>query len=235
MDEAWYGLCDTCHAGLLADIAWMDAAESGEAAGTSYMSRRCGLCGKPLVSGSGLCLSCRNSAEHSYDRLITIFCYSGKYRKLFGAYKFSKTLSIGHFFAEIIVKACCLLSNEEKNSVIIVPVPPAPGKIKKAGWDQIEYLSRLIESGWGEPAGIRAPPITVSRCLKRLSSKVQKKLDRKNRLENLKGRIIMTQDAPDTAIIIDDVITTGATMEACAAALKASGCKKVYGVCLVYD
>ncbi|MCL2880014.1 MAG: ComF family protein [Treponema sp.] len=228
INETWYGLCETCLAGLRNDIAWMDSAGPWD--------KRCTCCGKPMVSGIGQCLSCRNGPEPSCDRMLPVFNYSGKYRRLYTAYKFGKNISLGHFFAEIIIKACRIIDiSASGNPGIIVPVPPRPGKIKRAGWDQIEYLARLIESGRDEPGHTSMPGFEISRCLKRLSSDIQKNLARRDRLTNLKGRIITIRNPPRTAIIIDDVITTGSTIEACASVLKAGGAEKVYAICIVYD
>ncbi|MDR2134220.1 MAG: hypothetical protein LBP27_03865, partial [Treponema sp.] len=133
----------------------------------------------------------------------------------------------------------------------IVPVPPRPGKIKKTGWDQIEYLAALLEKPPAEKGSRKKRPepgagdanlragsrlsLPVRRCLKRLPSKSQKELNREDRGTNLKGRVIPGAAAPETAVLVDDVITTGSTMDACAEALKSGGAKKVYGICLFYD
>ena len=232
MKETWYGLCQKCRKDLLNDISWMDGT-STNCAGPDKQENRCGLCGKPMVSGQGRCLSCRNGPERPYERLITIFSYSGIYRQLFSAYKFGKNLAVGNFFAELIVKALNVPHSEFPENFTIVPVPPRPGKIKKTGWDQVEYLTRLLEKNRRNSEMSRV--YTVCRCLKRLPSKIQKNLDRSGRLQNLKGRIVMIKAPPPIAVIIDDVLTTGATMDVCASALKAGGCQKVYGICLVYD
>jgi ComF family protein len=208
--EAWYGLCDECRPGFAFE-----------------KDGRCDLCGKPLVSETGRCLDCRErETDPAYDRLVSLYPYTGRYRKLLGSYKFGKSQGAGRFLAEKARQAAALLPLEDsEGSWALVPVPPRPGKIGKTGWDQIEWLVRILEHG-GLP---------VSRCLKRLPSMTQKTLDRENRLRNLKGRITAKRKVPKTAVLLDDVITTGATMEACAAALKAAGSEKVFGLCLFYD
>jgi ComF family protein len=199
----------------------------GQCAGSIVREKgeTCNVCGKPLVSEIGLCMGCRNSGGHSYDRLWTLFPYTGKYRSLLKAYKFNKTLSLADFFSEHIL--ALIAENPELADAVIAPVPPRPGKIKENGWDQVEYLvRRLAKSG-------KAPPVNA--CLKRRVSKVQKRLSRAERIENLKGRIFVNKTVPKTVLVIDDVITTGSTMEACAAVLKQNGAERVYGLCLFYD
>ena len=185
---------------------------------------QCSICGKPLISEIDTCLPCRSSNDRSFERLWVLYPYTGKYRKLLTAYKFNKKLAIANFFVQKILN---LIDNEVLlQNAIIVPVPPRPGKIKHSGWDQIDHLAKVIEKQSGK---------TVSRVLKRNKSKVQKELNRIERLENLKGRIYTDETAPETALIIDDVITTGSTMEVCAQVLKEAGAKMVYGLCLFYD
>jgi ComF family protein len=203
-DELKYGLCDRCHASF-----------------SMPQGPKCALCGKPLISETGLCLPCRNGDGRSYDRLWVLYPYTGKYRELLGEYKFKKNLSLAEFFAE---KILGILDDPVLKDAVLVPVPPRPGKIKENGWDQVDYLVKKLEK--------RKP---VIRCLKRSRSKVQKKLRRSERLENLKGRISINGTAPKTAVIIDDVMTTGSTMEVCASVLKENGAEKVYGLCLFYD
>ena len=214
VDEAWYGLCNDCRAGIEEELAETRALES------------CEYCGKPLISEQGKCLCCRQTEKSAFDRAIVLFPYAGKYRKLLSSYKFDKHVALGNFFAEIIRKTL-----EEKGIPVetgIVVVPPRPGKIRKAGWDQVEYLAKLLEKDKG-------CVFPVIRCLKRLRSRSQKELGRKNRQTNMKGRIISKKQIPKTAVIIDDVITTGSTLDACAVALKEGGAQTVYGLCLFYD
>jgi len=211
--EAWYGLCGDCKAGIEQEL---DENRAGEA---------CDYCGKPLISEHGRCLSCREGEGLSYDRVKVLFPYTGKYRKLLAAYKFGKNPAVGNFFAEKILEAlsCGLFPSEAK----IVPVPPRLGKIRQTGWDQVEYLARLLKKTNGASA--------IIRCLKRMPSKSQKELSRENRRSNLRGRIVTVRQVPQIAVVLDDVMTTGSTLDACAAALKEAGAQTIYGLCLFYD
>jgi ComF family protein len=219
-ESSWYGFCPACRAGF-----------------TLEYGKRCGLCGRPLISETGFCLSCRGAAgedkdaaaePRSYDRLFSLFPYTGNYGKLLRAFKFGKSLGAGHLLADKVYEALGLLELEKKENPVLVPVPPRPGKIRKTGWDQIEWLARILERKGPEGLPVR-------RCLRRAASETQKKLGREKRLTNLKGRISARGKVPQTAVLFDDVLTTGSTMEACAGALKAAGARKVYGICLFYD
>jgi ComF family protein len=156
-----------------------------------------------------------------------LFPYTGKYRRLLSAYKFGKNPAVGNFLAEKIAEAAADFPPEAQ----IVPVPPRPGKIHTTGWDQVEYLARLLERSGGGAVH----RLTISRCLKRMPSKSQKELGRENRRSNLRGRIASIRQAPRIAVVLDDVMTTGSTLDACAAALKEAGAQTVYGLCLFYD
>jgi ComF family protein len=207
--EIRYGLCESCFEDM--------APDSGP---------RCNLCGKPLISEQGSCLSCREDTERFYDRLWVLYPYSGKYRALLSTYKFKKNLALGNFFSLVISQ---LIENEPVlKEAVIVPVPPRPGKIKATGWDQVDYLVKKLKKNIAEN-------MTVSRCLKRGKAEAQKGLSRVERMANLKGRVILRKIAPKNALVIDDVITTGSTLEACSNALKRGGTEKVYGVCLFYS
>jgi ComF family protein len=207
--EIRYGLCESCFENMTPD--------SGP---------RCNFCGKPLISEQGSCLSCREDAERFYDRLWVLYPYSGKYRALLSAYKFGKNLALGNFFSLVISQ---LIEKEPVlKEAVIVPVPPRPGKIKATGWDQVDYLVKKLKKNIAEN-------MTVRRCLKRGKAEAQKGLSRVERMANLKGRVFLRKTAPKTAIVIDDVITTGSTLEACTNALKRGGTEKVYGVCLFYS
>lgn len=116
-----------------------------------------------------------------------------------------------------------------RNSVgefAVVPVPPRPGKIRREGWDQIEELCTFLEYrfDWN-----------VMRLLVRNSNVEQKTLDRSQRMEMIGKAYSLNakvKTVPETVCIIDDVLTTGSTAEACAQVLKKNGCRRVLVVSL---
>jgi ComF family protein len=165
-------------------------------------------------------MACREREDWNCDSISSLYPYTGKYRKLLSAYKFGRNLALGNFLARGLGERCRGFPGFE-----LVPVPPRPGKIRRQGWDQVEYLARRLEKE-GFP---------VRRCLRRLPSRTQKKLGRRERLENLEGRFVPAAAVPRRALLIDDVITTGATLESCARALRDAGAEQVCGVCLFYD
>ncbi|MDR2658913.1 MAG: double zinc ribbon domain-containing protein [Spirochaetaceae bacterium] len=208
--EAWFGLCVDCAGGF-----------------PLSQEPRCAVCGRPLISEAEICMNCRkktpDEANPDYDDMTLLYPYIGRTQTLLRSYKFGKHRALARFFSEKLLSSISGI-NCFTEKIPCVPVPPRPGKIKTAGWDQIECIAKILEKS-----------MPVMRCLKRLSSKTQKELGKSERLTNLQGRIICIKKPPEELIIFDDVFTTGSTMNVCAKTLKESGAKKVHGICLFYD
>jgi competence protein ComFC len=197
------------------------------------VQNRCSVCGKELVSEYGLCMQCRSKRllVHT-DGVYPLYSYRMWYSVLLLRWKTGGERALSPFFADRIASALTLLPK----GMSVVPVPPRPGKIRKNGWDQIEEICMFLELRW---------EYTVCRLLERTTTTEQKELDREGRLKSI-GRAYSLKtgrnltDAlkaaggllPETACLIDDVMTTGATIESCAAVLKAAGVNRVYAVML---
>lgn len=187
----------------------------------------CSKCGRPLVSEKGVCCSCASTPWMSaMDRIIPLFPYDGGGQRLLTSWKIDGCRGLSAIFASVIDKNLSTIPDIKLHATI-VPVPPRPGKIRSKGWDQIEELSRILEN---------KHHVKIERILQRTAREQQKSLGREARLHNMKGNIsCLNVKAPETAIIIDDLMTTGATLESCAEALKNAGSRVVYGLTLFHD
>lgn len=183
---------------------------------------RCPRCGKALISEMGYCLDCRGR-EFECPEILPLFMYADAAAELVAAYKTRGRTSLAVYFAG-------QMEGEIRSrwpGWTIVPVPPRPEKIRSGTRDQIETLARVLE----------ARGFPVERVLARARSEQQKHLGREERLANSKAAYSMApgKRAPEKALILDDVFTTGATVEACAAALKGGGAKAVAAIVIAAD
>lgn len=193
---------------------------------------RCECCGKELVCMKGKCMKCREEPVlKSTDSVIPLFSYRVWNRELMFRWKMQEERSYSPLFARLL---CEVL--RKKGCKVIVPVPPRKGKILKNGWDQIEELCSFLEKRYG---------FQVLRILERNTSGQQKKLSREKRLESIKTAYSLCSKEvlehllkpffgsfPQSVCLIDDVCTTGSTIESCAEILKAAGIQKVNAITL---
>jgi ComF family protein len=196
------------------------------------LAERCGKCGKVLVSESGLCMECRKKeAPSSLAFCLPVFSYRLWMKDLIFAWKIRGLRILTPVFARLINQ---VIQDDLKTDAVIVPVPPRPGKVRKKGWDQVEDLCRWLELAHCRP---------VLRLLRRRSAPEQKKLDRDAREANAGKSYYVPEGVrqkislgkiplPAKVLLLDDVRTTGATLETCAAVLGALGVEDVRAVVL---
>ena len=168
-------------------------------------------------------MRCRAS-EYSFDSAWPLFRYAGELRTLVLSYKSRGRRSLAPWFATMLAEAL----RDRYPGRLVVPVPPRPGKLRRKGWDQVEDIVRILERRFGVP---------VERALRRADGIEQKALDFAHRAENVRVRIGVRKGCriPVDPILFDDVMTTGATLSECAAALKAAGAVRVDALAICAD
>lgn len=196
------------------------------------MYKRCVSCGKELISTMDNCMECREEviAPHA-DLIFPLFSYRLWNKQLMFLWKSEEVRALSLFFASELKLVLKTLGFK-----IIIPVPPRPGKIQEKGWDQIDELCNILEFRFG---------FKILRLLERNIREQQKKLDRLERFQIIKKGYALTSskiierelkkykiNLPEEVCLIDDVCTTGSTIESCAGILKNIGIKKVYVVTL---
>lgn len=185
---------------------------------------KCYRCGCPLSTDESdeklLCGSCLEKRP-VYDQARSAFIYDSFSRNAILRLKYSDRTDLRRFFVHFMLKAGYELFDKTD---IITPIPLHWRRKLKRKYNQADILGELLAKKLGKPYH--------SYLLKRKRNTIaQEHKTAKDRLQNVKGAFQINK--PDlvkgkTILIIDDVLTTGATVNACAKELKKSGAKTVY-------
>ncbi len=170
----------------------------------------CSKCGMPLLSENNMCVSCRKK-EHAFIRHFSLFMYQGMARTLIKAYKFDPLPPLSHLWAHMLAAE---IRHFDVSPGVVVPVPARRSSVRTRGWDQMELICKVLHSKYGFPN---------ANLLKRSASESQKKLTYEQRMRNLSGHINLRrsqQNPPPEILLLDDVYTTGATLNECARTIK---------------
>ncbi len=184
---------------------------------------RCGKCGMGLVSEKVTCMRCR-AADFVFESNVAVFPYSCGAKALIRKLKFEGRVRLAGLFADMAAAAC----SPDWGPCPIVPVPSRPGRRTP---DPVGRVAACMEKRHGK---------TVRQLLIRTGGLPQKSLDLPRRRENLRGMIRLAPGAglsglPLQVILLDDIFTTGATLDACARALREAGCQRVCAITLAIE
>ena len=170
----------------------------------------CILCQKPQTFG--ICMD-HNS---SYNQAFVVGERRGALQRLIGGYKFQNMKATSVALAELLDTRLPQLSN----NTVLVPIPTSPAHIRERGYDHMLLIAKQL-------ARLRKLP--VRRLLIRDNTLTQHHANRKDRLEQAKSayRVQGTLDSALTYMIVDDVVTTGATIEQAALQLRQAGAEHI--------
>jgi ComF family protein len=157
---------------------------------------------------------------------IAAFGYAGRLRRVVHRLKYTGASRVADPLAACAAPALCrLLSISGKAT--LVPVPVGEARRRRRGYNQAALIARAL----GRRAGVGvAEPLTRSR-----ETQAQHRLDRAARSRNLRGAFTARQPVPKDVILVDDILTTGATLDACAEVLLAAGARSVYGFAIARE
>lgn len=184
----------------------------------------CKKCGGEVVGGGNVCTRCKNT-KFEFNQCFSCFLYEGQAKNLIYKLKYSNSKHLKTSMAKVMSEE--FLKHNIKPDVVI-PVPSCAKNLKKRGYNQAELLSESVAKN----LSIKHDASTLIR-VKETESQTQKNF--KQRQENLINAFAVKNKnnfKEKVVLIVDDVITTGATLNECAKAVLKCKSAKIY--CLTF-
>jgi ComF family protein len=155
--------------------------------------------------------------------------YKGKLRELLLAFKYGRKDFLSVFFGEYCLAKWGVNSGDID---VIVPVPMPYFREIKRGYNQAYLLAKQIEQRWQKR-------VVLNSIRRKFGFRTQTQLNRKarkiNAIQSFKGTKSIGRLKGLRILLIDDVITTGATLEACARIIKHAGAKSIVVGAIAYE
>lgn len=196
------------------------------AAGIAFAPPLCAACGRSCRPEAVVCTRCGRrlgaaqpllgKGPPGLDRAWSSAPYEDVARDLVAALKFRRLLPVADLMADRIQ----WLAPAHMLSGAVVPVAAAPMRLRRRGFDPAGELAAALAERLGSPLGP---------CLRRRGGRRQVGRRRSERLGQ-PPRIEAMGAVPRSVMLVDDVLTTGATLTACAQALRAAGAARVVAV-----
>ena len=186
----------------------------------------CRKCGKPLLAErQEYCQDCLRK-HHWYRQGRAAFTYDELMRRSIAKFKYEGRREYAAFYAEEILRSC---GREAAlwNAQTLVPIPLHPSRRRKRGFNQAELLAEELSRRLGIPVDKKV-------LIRTKHTKAQKQLNDQERLSNLKDAFSIRKGCTPkhTIILVDDIYTTGSTMDEAARVLLENGAQTVYFLCI---
>jgi ComF family protein len=185
----------------------------------------CSTCGHPfygVVEGERMCPHCEG-LDPAFREGRTAVLFKGPVRSLVIELKYHRGLHVLADVEEIFRRSAHVV--EHVRDAVLVPVPLHARKARERGYNQALLLADALARAAGGRACVRP-------LLRRaLDTQTQTAFDRRTRLANLKNAFALARGADlnpaSHHVLVDDVFTTGSTLNSCARALRRAGCLNV--------
>ncbi len=189
---------------------------------TSRKGGYCGICARIYAlenSSTHLCFDCRNRS-FSWHEMSFFSVYQGLLKDIILRYKFSNDLGLGKVLGGLLIEAA--RNNANKDLDFIIPVPLHPKRLRQRGFNQSLELSRIL----GRDFGLE---VLGDVLVKTKHTPPQSKLERRQRLRSLKNVFAVKGDQlkDKKVMLVDDIMTTGSTLDGCSRALLRAGVSEV--------
>lgn len=162
-----------------------------------------------------MCGRCLAQPPH-YDRTLAVFNYGFPLDKLLQAFKYAHRLSLAPFFGRLLAEEAAGCSAD-----LIAPLPLHRTRLRERGFNQALELARPVAHALGKP-------IDTDCCTRIRHTAAQAGLPWRERAKNIRGAFHCAKELQGKRILlVDDVMTTGASLNECARTLKLHGAEEV--------
>ena len=179
----------------------------------------CERCGLPLghpgePAQCGACLA----APPAFDWARAAGLYAGPLREALQRFKFGRRPALARPLADLVVEQCATVISAD---AILVPIPLGRERERERGFNQAALLGERVARAMG--VSLRARWLARTRA-----TAPQTALNAMERHDNVRGAFVASSSAAGAdVVLVDDVLTTGATAAECARALRAAGARSV--------
>ena len=197
----------------------------------------------PFCSPSRIVLDGRTCPYHrKIKKLDGLYCATTYHnqivKKAIQSFKYSPYIKqLAQPLASLIINHLQLLEKRKKDfkDFVIIPIPLSRAKLRRRGFNQAEEIAKII-------ANFLNIPLYNDLLIKYRNTYSQAKLNKAERQSNIQNSFKVNLSSKHyplmknkKILLIDDVFTTGATMEECAKVLKREGAKQVWGMVIARE
>jgi len=176
---------------------------------------RCPQCALPTGDG-GICGACLSQSPR-FDHVSAAFAYAWPLAPLIHHYKYAGNLALAQLLAHAL---CARLTG---GADLIIPMPLAPQRLRSRGFNQALEIARVVSR-------VTGVPLAANACRRVRDSVPQASLPWRARAQNIRGAFVCDADLRGKRVaVIDDVMTTGATLNELARNLRHAGAIEVQG------
>ena len=185
----------------------------------------CCRCGKPLEnSAAEYCSDCLRT-RHVYERGCAVY----RFRDVSGPiyrFKYNGRAEYAAYFGRRMAERF-RGEFDPAGADMLVPVPLSAERLRSRGWNQAALLARVL----GQETGI---PVREDLLTRRISTEAMRGLGAEERRRKLKSAFLFTGDdvKSKVCVLVDDIYTTGATMDACSRELLRAGARGIFFITL---
>jgi len=183
----------------------------------------CNICGRNIpveLVPANICVDCKKQ-KHFFDRAWSIFLYEGIIRECIHKFKYENKIGLISFFEKVLIDFTKKFIPIEDFDFIL-PIPLHPTREREREFNQAFLLAKPIAKKFNK--------IIIRNIYRKKFTLPQSSLSIEERFKNIKGAFGIRNKKEilgKNILIIDDVFTTGSTVDECARLLKENGAKRI--------